>query len=322
MHPRLVFVHGIGKVRNVSVEQDRWTSALEDGIRKAGHSDAATTIRDSENIVFAHYADLFVTAQAQGEGDQSMNEVDGRFVLDFLAEAVAAQQDQRRALSESNAIRRAQSRLGPAEGVQGAGEPLRQMINIATTLTDIPYIRKVGQWLSGIDLLGQLSQVGRYLDRRPLKAIGGVGGTVETIDGAIRRRVHDMIGLGPTVVVAHSLGSIVALEALHERVADVPLLVTLGSPLAMRGVVLPRIQPQPLSVPEGVGRWLNVWDRDDLVAARPLIEKDFLPNDRGVLPVSERVDSDGGWVHPASKYLSHPGTAGPIAEVLAQHRSK
>jgi hypothetical protein len=94
----------------------------------------------------------------------------------------------------------------------------------------------------------------------------------------------------------------------------VPLFVTLGSPLGMRTVVWPRLFPQPPSTPPGVRRWLNFWDRDDIIVARPQL--DVRANAHGVEPVSERIDSDGVWIHTATKYLAQPGVAGPIAEAL------
>ncbi|MFJ8082153.1 hypothetical protein ACIQ6Y_16225 [Streptomyces sp. NPDC096205] len=41
------------------------------------------------------------------------------------------------------------------------------------------------------------------------------------------------------------------------------------SPIGMRTVVLPR----PPATPDRVERWLNAWDRDDIIALRPLLER-------------------------------------------------
>ena len=117
-------------------------------------------------------------------------------------------------------------------------------------------------------------------------------------------------------MVAHSLGTVVTYEALHGHGAEVPLWVTLGSPLALRSVVLPKLQPRPPATPGPVRRWLNFWDRDDIIAARPILEDDMLPNDAGVHPSSDRVDSDGVWVHDAVKYLAQASVAGRVIEAL------
>ncbi|MFF4352642.1 hypothetical protein [Streptomyces sp. NPDC001530] len=78
----------------------------------------------------------------------------------------------------------------------------------------------------------------------------------------------------PQVVIAHSLGSVVAYEALWELPeTPVELLVTLGSPLALPHAVFPRLQPAPQQArgarPPGVRRWVNLADPGDLVALPP-----------------------------------------------------
>ncbi|GHF86086.1 hypothetical protein FHX82_001010 [Amycolatopsis bartoniae] len=86
---------------------------------------------------------------------------------------------------------------------------------------------------------------------------------------AARQAVADAIaGLKPHVVVAHSLGSVVAYETLwaHQD-HDVDLFVTLGSPLAMPGVVFDRLEPGGCHArPPQVRRWIDIADPDDIVA--------------------------------------------------------
>jgi pimeloyl-ACP methyl ester carboxylesterase len=77
----------------------------------------------------------------------------------------------------------------------------------------------------------------------------------------------------PTVVIAHSLGSVVAYEALCANPdLDLDLLVTVGSPLAMPNVVLGRVQPAPAAsanLRSRVRGWLNIADVGDLIALPP-----------------------------------------------------
>jgi hypothetical protein len=74
----------------------------------------------------------------------------------------------------------------------------------------------------------------------------------------------------PDIVVAHSLGSVVAYEALDTLPpGSAGLLVTIGSPLAMPDVVYHRVRRRagrPAPCPAGVQRWVNVADVGDLVA--------------------------------------------------------
>jgi pimeloyl-ACP methyl ester carboxylesterase len=89
---------------------------------------------------------------------------------------------------------------------------------------------------------------------------------------AVRARLADALGrYRPRVLIAHSLGSVVAYETLHAYPEiRIERLLTLGSPLAMRKVVYERLEPQPLwgkgARPPGVRDWANVSDRGDFVA--------------------------------------------------------
>ncbi|MEU0437894.1 serine peptidase [Streptomyces sp. NPDC006290] len=76
---------------------------------------------------------------------------------------------------------------------------------------------------------------------------------------------------GARVVVAHSLGSIVAYEALHAfPLPQIDFLLTLGSPLGLPGGVFESLDPAPRngrgSRPPGLTRWVNIADPGDLVA--------------------------------------------------------
>lgn len=72
------------------------------------------------------------------------------------------------------------------------------------------------------------------------------------------------------MVIAHSLGSVVAYETLWKTGLTVPLLVTIGSPLAFPQVVFPRLIPAPVNgfggKPPGVGQWSNLADHGDFIA--------------------------------------------------------
>ncbi|WP_308407699.1 alpha/beta hydrolase [Streptomyces somaliensis] len=266
---------------------------------------------------FAYYGDLFRTPGSQGTGaaapaDRASGQ-DGGLVAGLLLEAVDERlADPATAPEEARVLRHARTQLAPPGGAQGAGAPGRHVVNALTTLMALPGLRSAGGWLSARLTAGALGQVARYLNR------GEPGEDGTPLDARIRRRVAACLDDdGPTVVVAHSLGTVVALETLHAHRGEVPLLVTLGSPMGTRTAVLPRVRPQPPSAPACVGRWLNFWDRDDIVAARPRLEDFVLPNASSVRPVSSRVDSDGAWVHPAAKYLAQAAVAGPLVEALA-----
>ncbi|MFE7870551.1 hypothetical protein ACFUYE_09425 [Micromonospora humida] len=93
---------------------------------------------------------------------------------------------------------------------------------------------------------------------------------------ALRRHIRSLIIAAveqhrPTALVAHSLGSVVAYEALHERPdLMVDTFVTCGSPLGLPGTVFEALDPPPHdgrgARPPGIRQWINVADVGDLVA--------------------------------------------------------
>ncbi|MFE7839963.1 alpha/beta hydrolase [Streptomyces sp. NPDC057474] len=313
MRPALVFIHGIGGVRDPEADRDSWLAALAVGARKAGHSREASALTQNGLVdtSFVYYGDLFVLPQAQGGTAplvEAAEDEELRHLLEYLVDTLltmCADDGERRVLQHARA------ELTATQQAQGSGDLVRRLVNVCTTLLALPGVRRGGQWASGRLMAGHLSQVTRYLARAEPDGDG------RTLDERVRSRVLGFLDDDrPTVVIAHSLGSVVTLEALHHHRGPIPLLVTLGSPIGMRTVVHPRLRPQPPAAPECVERWRNFWDRDDIIAPRPWLERDVLPNTGGCLPVSDRVDSDGIWVHTATKYLAQASVAGPVVEAI------
>jgi hypothetical protein len=316
MVPRLVFVHGVGKPRRIAESRQRWVSALAEGARRAGHSLAADRLIAGEltEIDLAYYGDLFAPAGQQGPASTDLSPQQAQLLHALLSEVTEAQCDAHSGempAQDALAAARARLRIGEGDTAQGAGDLVRQSINAATTLLGARPWGRAGQWAGGKFLVADLAQVARYLSRQEPDEHG------RTLDVRIRAAVTAVIGPSPAVVVAHSLGTVVGFESLFEDGGEIPLLVTLGSPLAMRAVVWPRILPQPPVTPDRVARWLNFWDRDDIIVPRPVLESDVAANAAGVLPTSTRIDSDGIWTHTATKYLAKPDVAGPVMEALS-----
>ncbi|MEV4511776.1 alpha/beta hydrolase [Dactylosporangium sp. NPDC049525] len=312
MGPQLVLTHGVGRGESSDMLQI-WTRALAEGARKAGHGDLAASLPDGRGVrtAVAYYTDLFATKEAQGTAGLDLDPASAEILGELLLEIAESAADDGSDPAGQEALALARGQLAPVEGRQGPGDLARRLINVATTLLDLPGVRSTGQWLIGKAMILDLAQVARYLARGEPDAAGA------TLDQRVRARLRTHLEQGPAVVIGHSLGSIVAWETLHESAVDLPLFVTIGSPLGMRSAVLPRLRPQPLWTPEPVKRWLNFWDRDDILTGRPLLEEEFGRNSGRVRPVSARVDSDGLWVHPATNYLSQGDVAGPVAEALA-----
>ncbi|KUO03537.1 hypothetical protein [Streptomyces caeruleatus] len=133
---------------------------------------------------------------------------------------------------------------------------------------------------------------------------------------AVRERVRKaMLRHRPDIVIAHSLGSVVAYETLHElsEELDVRLFLTLGSPLALPHAIFHRLDPLPSegrgTKPPNVRRWHNIADVGDFVAipkgelARVFSGVEELP-EINIAPV---------WPHNVLDYLKHSA----VAEALA-----
>jgi hypothetical protein len=106
------------------------------------------------------------------------------------------------------------------------------------------------------------------------------------------------------VVVAHSLGSVVAYHLLRQEAAArgwrVPLLVTVGSPLGLRAI---RRALAPLRHPgaDAVGGWFNALDERDVVALHALTPRLFpvepaIENHRQVRNTTPNRHGIGGYL--------------------------
>lgn len=121
----------------------------------------------------------------------------------------------------------------------------------------------------------------------------------------------------PSIVLAHSLGSIVAYEVLHDTGLGLDCLVTLGSPLGLPGAVFDPLEPQSAhglgSKPPGVGQWVNIADIGDLVAVSRRLGDRF-PVDLHVKLIIGSAD-----FHTMAGYLSSGRTFSALEYFLRGH---
>ncbi len=139
---------------------------------------------------------------------------------------------------------------------------------------------------------------------------------------ALDRSANPALADGPHIVVAHSMGTMIAYDCL-QRVAECPAidgLMTLGSPLGIDEV-------QDCNKPEWTradgfpakklqGRWVNVFDRLDVVcAADPRLAGDF--KHRGTERIEDiGVSNEGAWRHSIVKYLGQARVRETLASLL------
>lgn len=130
---------------------------------------------------------------------------------------------------------------------------------------------------------------------------------------AIDRIVSAAFTEEPTVVVGHSLGSVVAYSLMSRdaRALKVPLYVTVGSPLGVRAV---RDQFRPLRRPGCVESWYNAFDKRDVVSLYPLDDQNFpvRPSIENNATVRNSTDNR----HGISGYLDDANVGSRIAQFL------
>ncbi|SKC81114.1 hypothetical protein [Krasilnikoviella flava] len=311
---RLVLVHGRDlDGRDPEALEAEWLGALGAGLAAAG-----STLRPTDaDASFVYYGDTLerlvdggtpppVTVHARGADPAALPRLAGalpdgevQFVLDVARDVLAATGHR--------------PDVGPvpppveAEGV--VGDALVEALVAALALVD--------RYVPGVSAAVLLTLT------RDVYAV--------LHDDAVRRVVEAglddaLAGDEPAVVVAHSLGSVVAYPVLAGRNAgpDVPLLLTPGSPLGIRAVLAALHARAPLRFPAQVARWVSPRDPRDLLALHDLTPAAFpLPTGSpGVeaLRVTNRAPGshaaayrlDGGW----AGYLALPEVAGPVAEAL------
>lgn len=146
-------------------------------------------------------------------------------------------------------------------------------------------------------------------------------------DARLRQTIDDgvaaVLASGvPTVVLGHSLGAVIAYHVLraHPDAAtwNVPLLVTLGAPLAWRPVTQALARLEAPRMPACVATWVNARDPQDAVAIGGVITGALLPGGPGLPVVTEetRIVNPEDGRHAIEYYLADPVVAERIAEAL------
>ncbi|OTG86021.1 hypothetical protein [Acinetobacter sp. ANC 3813] len=120
----------------------------------------------------------------------------------------------------------------------------------------------------------------------------------------VHMRIHEQLHTSkPNVLVAHSLGSVIAYHflLLHPEL-NISSFITLGSPLAFR--VIQGHLPQPIQRPTSIkGDWINFYSHDDFLTAFPLQNApfDFSPE-----IINHQIRTSIDRPHDIDGYLKHP----------------
>jgi hypothetical protein len=247
---KLVLVHGRAQQHKDKVKlQKEWQDSLEMGLAKS-----SLTWITSVSVVFPFYGD---------ELDRLVTEIDAPLLDEVHARG--AEPDLGELAFKAEFLREAMD----AKKIQPA--------TIRDTTTVPVKERGVLNWRwvqAVLRVLDPTPAGDASLDRVTRDVY--VYLTYPAVRKAIDKIVADALpNDGPCVVVAHSLGTIVAYNVLRNAPASlgVPAYITVGSPLGVKAVK--KRLDVPLTRPKCANRWYNAMDPRDVVALYPLDHENF-----------------------------------------------
>jgi V8-like Glu-specific endopeptidase len=273
----LVFLHGRGQQGNDPTMLRRtWAAGLNRGLTMAG----LPTV-DPEDVWFPFYGSRLVEVMESVSGEPAP-----------VALSPSGQALYTTLLTE--AARRAGMPTENTRELEGIGD----LVGV---------LREPLGWLAahtGVDravVAAAFHDVAAYL------------GQDTTRDAVLERVLETMPGSGPAVVVAHSLGTVVAMDLLTRLgpAASVVGLVTIGSPLGM-DTVYSRLRVGGPRLPAIAGPWVNAWCPTDAIAIGCPLADDW-----SGLAAELSVANPRDRSHDIGEYLSHPEVAGAIGRLLA-----
>jgi len=245
---RLVFVHGRAQeFKDAVALKAEWVAALRAGMAKSG---LQLPIAETD-IKFPYYgqtlhdlvSDAASVAEVVVRGGSAGLDAEQRFqqaVLEEVRLAKGITDEQVEEMLGADVRQR-----GPLnwEWVQGILKAIDKHVPGASDLSIAVATRDVYQYL-----------------KNP--------GVRDVIEVGVRQAMAPGV---PSIVVSHSLGTVVAYNLLRREGAaagwQVPLFVTLGSPLGVKAI---RSALAPIEHPACATRWFNAMDQRDVVALYPL----------------------------------------------------
>lgn len=330
MNTQLLLIHGRGQQtslvdRNnpvaerahVSAMKQRWIDGLNAGSASIGIS--PLTEDPGHRIYLPFYGnaladviDAQIAAGQQPNLEMATGNVRARAVRDelILELADSMQFDPVRHLPQVSAEVRNHSVRAWQARQSGEEFSWNSLLKVAVVRSALGFLaRKTGA--AELIIENTLTDVAFYLDSPVVRQV---------VQKIIARDLDTAARNGPVIVVAHSLGTIVAYDALAQQRPDldVPLMVTAGSPLGLPIVqrhLLGRNRPGEPSVPDDdAGKplpWLNVYDTNDVVAIVNPLNGLFI----GGTIRDERTLNPSD-PHAIQEYLADPDVARPIRRAL------
>lgn len=284
---RLVFVHGMSQEgKDPAALRETWETAMHLAWKKAGLKIPAYQLE------MPYYGDTLhkLTEEVRGDTSRVTNRGGGEPV-----NFTPLEEEWIRAMATEAGVTDAQVRADLGQEVVARG-PLNWewMQGVCRVLErKVPWVSELG--------VGFVRQVDSYLTRPHIR-------------GAVDELVRPSLTGGRCVVVSHSLGTVVTYTILRglRQPAQVPLYVTLGSPLGI-GAIKANVKPPTLGVPTGVATWLNAADERDYVALYSRLDRDnFIEGIENVSDIKNRHED----AHAIVDYLTDKTVSARIHRAL------
>jgi hypothetical protein len=298
MGKQLIFVHGRSQEdKDPTALKEEWIKAFESGLKK---NSLKMPIKDSD-IKFPYYGDTLrdlvqnkPTSEIAHVIVKGKQDIEDKEYMAFLA-SVAIEIKEKKGISTEQLNEFNEENL-IQHGIQNWGF-VRAILKA---------IDKYVPFGSSAFIAAFTWDVYHYLQ-------------TPDVSDEIEEAISKVITTAPTVVVGHSLGSIVSYNLLRREAGtlgwNVPLFMTLGSPLgikAIRNSLTTRKRPDCLG---SVGEWFNAHDPDDVVSLYPL-ERAVGWNLTPAIINYDRVDNQTENQHGISGYLSDPIVAERLYKAL------
>lgn len=295
MTRQLVLVHGRAQqLKDPDQLKKDWLAALRKGLDKNG----LTLPIAEEDVRFPFYGDTLV-ALIEGKSPEEAAKIVVRGTDDD-PELQAFMRDALEEVREQKGISEAELREVAGDEVVEKGPLNWGWLQAVMEVVD----RKLPGG-SGMSIALATHDVYQYLVAESIK---------HEIDEGVSAAFTPGV---ETVVVGHSLGSVVAYNVLRERLEAegwvVPLYVTVGSPL---GVTRIRRSIPPPRWPQGLGAWFNALDTRDVVALFPLSTEHFDVGADHTITTHADVDNHTDNRHGIAGYLDDAEVAKVIHQAL------
>jgi hypothetical protein len=282
---KIVAVHGIGQqFSGDAIIHREWWPALISGLHLAG-----SDLKDERELACPFYGHFFrkpgTLAASDSYRAQDVGPTEAE-LLNLLWEAAAE----------------AEPQVGPSPSAYAGGEALARTPQIIQRA--LSAVSRSSFWvnIAQAALIADLKQVVLYMNDFDVRE--------NVLEIVAKKITHDT-----RVMIGHSLGSVIAYEALCRKPENVVSHVSLGSPLGIQNLIFHKLSPPPSAEnigvwPGVVKHWTNIADKGDIVA----LEKKLAPFfGKGV---SDILVYNGSDAHHGARYLTTKEAGEAIAAGL------